>query len=100
MPLNWPAIWLVPPPYYLRPSDEGLMWHFGEVARATVRPLMLYDVPKRTGCSMSPALIRSLLAHPQIVAVKECDSGNLRAFFNIRMSLRSAARMRPCWITC
>ncbi|QUN31660.1 4-hydroxy-tetrahydrodipicolinate synthase (plasmid) [Cupriavidus sp. KK10] len=73
------AGYLVPPPYYLRPSDEGIVWHFNEVARATDRPLMLYNVPKRTGCAMSPPLIRSLLAHPQIAAVKECDSGNLGA---------------------
>nr|WP_255360128.1 dihydrodipicolinate synthase family protein [Cupriavidus sp. amp6] len=72
------AGYLVPPPYYLRPSDEGIVWHFNEVARATARPLMLYNVPKRTGCAMSPALIRSLLAQPQIAAVKECNSGNLR----------------------
>ncbi|AGW94399.1 4-hydroxy-tetrahydrodipicolinate synthase [Cupriavidus sp. DF5525] len=73
------AGYLVPPPYYLRPSDEGITWHFNEVARVTGRPLMLYNVPKRTGCEMSPALIRSLLAHPRIAAVKECDSGNLAA---------------------
>ncbi|KWR88073.1 4-hydroxy-tetrahydrodipicolinate synthase [Cupriavidus sp. IDO] len=73
------AGYLVPPPYYLRPSDEGIAWHFNEVARATDRPLMLYNVPKRTGCGLSPGLIRSLLAHPQIAAVKECDSGNLGA---------------------
>ncbi|XYJ92183.1 Dihydrodipicolinate synthase DapA (plasmid) [Cupriavidus necator] len=73
------AGYLVPPPYYLRPSDEGITWHFNEVARATDRPLMLYNVPKRTGCAMSPQLIRSLLAHPQIAAVKECDAGNLAA---------------------
>ncbi|EON20982.1 dihydrodipicolinate synthase [Cupriavidus sp. GA3-3] len=76
------AGYLVPPPYYLRPSDEGIVWHFNEVARATERPLMLYNVPKRTGCAMSPALIRSLLAQPQISAVKECDAGNLRALAN------------------
>lgn len=73
------AGYLVPPPYYLRPSDEGITWHFNEVARATDRPLMLYNVPKRTGCAMLPRLIRSLLAHPQIAAVKECDAGNLAA---------------------
>ncbi|RDK05477.1 4-hydroxy-tetrahydrodipicolinate synthase family protein [Cupriavidus lacunae] len=73
------AGYLVPPPYYLRPSDEGIRWHFNEVARVSDRPLMLYNVPKRTGCGMSPALIRSLLAHPRIAAMKECDSGNLAA---------------------
>ncbi|MEM5428870.1 4-hydroxy-tetrahydrodipicolinate synthase [Cupriavidus oxalaticus] len=73
------AGYLVPPPYYLRPSDEGIVWHFNEVACVTARPLMLYNVPKRTGCAMSPALVRSLLAHPRVSSVKECDAGNLRA---------------------
>jgi 4-hydroxy-tetrahydrodipicolinate synthase len=72
------AGYLVPPPYYLRPSDAGITWHFAEVLKATQRPLMLYNVPKRTGCAMSLSLTRSLLAHPRIVAVKECDAANLR----------------------
>jgi len=73
------AGYLVPPPYYLRPSDVGIAWHFAEVLKATRRPLMLYNVPKRTGCSMSLALTESLLADSCIVAVKECDTANLRA---------------------
>ncbi len=72
------AGYLAPPPYYLRPSDAGIAWHFAEVLKATQRPLMLYNVPKRTGCSLSLPLTRSLLSHPRIVAVKECDATNLR----------------------
>lgn len=71
------AGYLVPPPYYLRPDDEGIAWHFERVADATRRPLMLYNVPKRTGCSLSPALVRRLALHPRIVAVKECDAAGL-----------------------
>jgi len=73
------AGYLVPPPYYLRVSEAGMAWHFGEILKATGRPLMLYNVPKRTGGSMSVPLAERLLAHPQIVAVKECDAANLRA---------------------
>ncbi len=73
------AGYLVPPPYYLRPGDEGIAWHFERVADATWRPLMLYNVPKRTGCALSPALVQRLAAHPRIVAVKECDAAGLRA---------------------
>ncbi|MCY0856565.1 4-hydroxy-tetrahydrodipicolinate synthase [Cupriavidus sp. D39] len=72
------AGYLVPPPYYLRPGDEGIAWHVERVADATWRPLMLYNVPKRTGCNMSPALVQQLAAHPRIVAVKECDAAGLR----------------------
>ncbi|CAG2149700.1 4-hydroxy-tetrahydrodipicolinate synthase [Cupriavidus yeoncheonensis] len=84
------AGYLVAPPYYLRPSDAGIAWHFAEVLKVTQRPLMLYNVPRRTGCAMSLALMRSLLAHPRIVAVKECDAANLR----------EAARRQPFPVFC
>jgi len=72
------AGYLVPPPYYLRVSDEGIAWHMRSVAGQTGKPLMLYNVPKRTGCTMSPELVWRLAAHPQIVAIKECDPAGLR----------------------
>ncbi|WP_019450849.1 4-hydroxy-tetrahydrodipicolinate synthase [Cupriavidus sp. BIS7] len=73
------AGYLVPPPYYLRVSDEGIAWHMRSVASHTARPLMLYNVPKRTGCTISPDLTWRLAAHPQIVAIKECDPAGMRA---------------------
>ncbi len=73
------AGYLVPPPYYLRASDEGMAWHYTRVAAASWRPLMLYNVPQRTGSSVSPALACRLAEHPQIVAIKECDRNGLRA---------------------
>lgn len=72
------AGYLVPPPYYLRVSDEGIAWHMRSVAAQTGKPLMLYNVPKRTGCTISPELAWRLAAHPQIVAVKECDPAGMR----------------------
>ena len=72
------AGYLVPPPYYLRVSDEGIAWHMRSVAAQTSKPLMLYNVPKRTGCTISPDLAWRLAAHPQIVAVKECDPAGMR----------------------
>nr|WP_315596324.1 4-hydroxy-tetrahydrodipicolinate synthase [uncultured Cupriavidus sp.] len=72
------AGYLVPPPYYLRVSDEGIAWHMRSVASQTGKPLMLYNVPKRTGCTISPELAWRLAAHPQIVAIKECDPAGLR----------------------
>jgi len=73
------AGYLVPPPYYLRVSDEGIAWHMRSVASHTARTLMLYNVPKRTGCTISPDLTWRLAAHPQIVAIKECDPAGMRA---------------------
>jgi len=72
------AGYLVPPPYYLRVSDEGIAWHMRSVAGQTRKPLMLYNVPKRTGATISPELSWRLAAHPQIVAIKECDPAGMR----------------------
>ena len=71
------AGYLVPPPYYLRPSAEGVIWHFQQVARATARPVILYNVPKRTGVAMSVATLESLARDGQFAAVKECDPAML-----------------------
>lgn len=68
------AGYLVPPPYYLRVGDAGMAWHFEQVAAATWRPLMLYNVPGRTGCSLSAPLIARLAVHPRIVAIKQCEA--------------------------
>ncbi|QEI07498.1 4-hydroxy-tetrahydrodipicolinate synthase [Pigmentiphaga aceris] len=67
------AGYLVPPPYYLRPSADGIAWHYHQLARATQRPLMLYNVPRRTGVAMDVATLETLARDPQFAAVKECD---------------------------
>lgn len=76
------AGYLVPPPYYLRVSDEGIAWHVRRVASQTARALMLYNVPKRTGASISPALALRLAAHGQVRAIKECDPAGMRVLAN------------------
>lgn len=72
------AGYLVPPPYYLRVSDEGIAWHVRRVASQTARPLMLYNVPKRTGSAISPELALRLAEHGQVRAIKECDPASMR----------------------
>lgn len=71
------AGYLVPPPYYLRPSAEGIAWHYRQVAGATSRPVILYNVPKRTGVAMDVDTLEALGRDPQIAAVKECDPAML-----------------------
>jgi 4-hydroxy-tetrahydrodipicolinate synthase len=72
-----PAGYLVPPPYYLRPSAEGIAWHYHQVVRASSRPVILYNVPKRTGVAMSVDTMEALAQDPQFAAVKECDPAML-----------------------
>lgn len=58
-------------PYYNKPTQEGLYQHFKAVAEAVPMPLILYNVPSRTGCDLLPATVGRLVKLPNIVAVKE-----------------------------
>jgi len=65
------AILLVTP-YYNKPSQEGLYQHFAAVAKSTELPIMLYNVPSRTGISMTAATTLRLAEIPNVVATKDC----------------------------
>ncbi|MBU1109004.1 MAG: 4-hydroxy-tetrahydrodipicolinate synthase [Candidatus Riflebacteria bacterium] len=67
---------LVVTPYYNKPTQEGLKLHFKAVAAETVLPVVLYNVPGRTGCNMIADTTLELAEVSNIVAVKEA-SGNL-----------------------
>ncbi len=58
-------------PYYNKPTQEGLYRHFMALADTTDLPIMLYNIPGRTGVALTPATIQRLNAHPRIVANKE-----------------------------
>lgn len=58
-------------PYYVRPTQNGLLAHFLHLADADLPPLMLYNVPGRTGCDLQPETVGKLCRHDNIVAVKE-----------------------------
>ncbi|MBK5302008.1 MULTISPECIES: 4-hydroxy-tetrahydrodipicolinate synthase [Gammaproteobacteria] len=63
---------LVPPPYYIRPSQAGLEAFFKTVADASSVPVILYDIPYRTGIAFEQATLLRIVAHDRIVAIKDC----------------------------
>ncbi len=63
-------------PYYNKTSQAGLIRHFNTIADATDLPVILYNVPSRTGVNIPTATYRELAKHPNIVAVKEA-CGNI-----------------------
>jgi 4-hydroxy-tetrahydrodipicolinate synthase len=64
---------LVVAPYYSRPPQDALEAHFREIADACGLPVMLYDIPGRTGTRIEPDTIVRLAGHPRVVAVKDCS---------------------------
>ena len=67
---------LVVTPYYNKATQNGLYKHFTAVADASTVPVILYNVPGRTGCNLQPKTVARLADHPNIVAIKEA-AGNM-----------------------
>lgn len=67
---------LIITPYYNKANDEGMYRHFSTAADAVKLPCILYNVPGRTGCSISEKVIARLYKHENIIGIKEA-SGNL-----------------------
>jgi 4-hydroxy-tetrahydrodipicolinate synthase len=69
---------LVVTPAYVKPTQEGLFRHYAAVAAASDLPVILYNVPGRTGVDLAPATAGRLAALPSIVALKEAVAGPAR----------------------
>ena len=69
-------------PYYSRPSQRGIEAHFRAIAAATALPLVLYNIPYRTGVNIELATIQSLADVPNIVAIKE-SGGDLNQLMDL-----------------
>ena len=67
---------LVVTPYYNKATQGGLIAHYTAVADVSEKPVIMYNVPSRTGCNLLPATCARLADHPNICAVKEA-SGNM-----------------------
>ena len=64
-------------PYYNKPTQEGLFRHYKAVAEAVDLPLVLYNIPGRTGVNLSPSTVARLVSSPNIVGIKE-GSGSVQ----------------------
>ena len=67
---------LVVTPYYNKATQNGLIAHYTAVADAATKPVIMYNVPSRTGCNLLPDTVAVLADHPNIVGLKEA-SGNM-----------------------
>ena len=63
---------LVPAPHYIRPSQAGLQHWFTALADGATQPLIIYDIPYRTGSQLTLETLLALAAHPNIRAIKDC----------------------------
>lgn len=72
-------------PYFLKPTDENLYNHYKEIAENVNIPIMLYNIPKATGCPLSPELVERLADIPNIKGIKDSsgDIDNLKAYAEI-----------------
>jgi 4-hydroxy-tetrahydrodipicolinate synthase len=73
-------------PYYNKPSQEGLYQHFRTIAQSSSLPVMIYNIPGRTGVNILPETMARLAEIPNIVAIKE-SSGNLEQVAKLRRLL-------------
>ncbi len=69
-------------PYYNKPTPEGLYQHYKAIAESTALPIVVYNVPGRTGCNVDPATLARLATIPRVIGVKEATA-NLTQMLDI-----------------
>jgi len=82
---GWPlAGYLIAAPYYLRPGQEGLYRHFRALAESTPRPILLYNIPYRTGVNLTNETLLRLAEIPNLVGLKDCCADAAQSFDLLR----------------
>jgi 4-hydroxy-tetrahydrodipicolinate synthase len=83
---SWPVDgYLIACPYYTRPSQDGLFQHFSFLAQSTPRPILIYNIPYRTGVNLGNETMLRLAEHANIVGVKDCCADLAQSFDLIRL---------------
>ncbi|HEV2954526.1 MAG TPA: 4-hydroxy-tetrahydrodipicolinate synthase [Xanthobacteraceae bacterium] len=78
---TWPIDgYLIACPYYVRPPQEGLYRHFAALAGATDKPIIVYNIPYRTGVNLANTTLLRLAELPNIVGVKDCCAEQMQTF--------------------
>jgi len=78
---SWPIEgYLIACPYYSRPSQDGLFRHFSALAEATDRPILVYNIPYRTGVNLGNETMLRLAECRNIVGVKDCSADPAQSF--------------------
>jgi len=81
----WPIDgYLIACPYYSRPSQEGLFRHFSSLADCTARPILVYNIPYRTGVNLGNDTMLNLAERANIVGVKDCSADPVQSFELLR----------------
>ena len=87
----WPIDgYLIASPYYIRPSQRGLVQHFTALADHASWPIVLYNIPYRTGVSLTNETLLQLASHPNIVGMKDCGADRAQS---IDFLAQAAARL-------
>ncbi|MEX3921097.1 4-hydroxy-tetrahydrodipicolinate synthase [Paraburkholderia sp. BR10872] len=81
------AGYLVSAPAYLCPDQAGLIWHFEQIAQATERDIVLYDVPHRTGVGLAATTVARLAQIANIRAIKACARERFAAFGTLPIAM-------------
>jgi 4-hydroxy-tetrahydrodipicolinate synthase len=82
---SWPIDgYLIACPYYTRPSQRGLYEHFHALAENTTKPILIYNIPYRTGVNLQNETMLRLAEHPNIVGVKDCSTDATQSFDLLR----------------